>query len=145
MYGVSFHRYQTLDATALRSFRRSRACGHSAGLVRAVIPLVSCVRSIRWSRTCGQSAGLVHVTSILMTRNRFAWAVGTLRIMILTALAINLTISSQSLMMMTMPTIVRDDVQYSIVVPSCPSTCPLHLTSSFQQQSLDFPRRRFFG
>ena len=47
-----FHRYQTLDATALRSFRRSRACGQSAGLVRAVNPLVSCVRSFRWSRTC---------------------------------------------------------------------------------------------
>ena len=42
-------------------------CGHSAGLVRAVIPRVSCVRSIRWSRACGQSAGLVHAVNPLVS------------------------------------------------------------------------------
>ena len=42
-------------------------CGHSAGLVRAVIPRVSYVRSFRWSRACGQSAGLVRAVNPLVS------------------------------------------------------------------------------
>ena len=45
-------------------------CGHSAGLVRAVIPRVSYVRSFRWSRACGQSAGLVRAVNPLVSYMR---------------------------------------------------------------------------
>ena len=40
-----------LTGQEMRSIRWSRTCGQSAGLERAVNPLVTNVRSIRWSRT----------------------------------------------------------------------------------------------